>query len=186
MIDILALAAMCTADVHPKTIAAIIKVESGGNPLAIHDNTSGRSYFIKNRPDAEQLLLSLLRRGNSVDTGIMQINSSNFKTYHLNYQTTFDSCKNIHAGGSVLLAAWQQAGKAGLTGQDALWHATQAYNSGRLHGAPAYSRAVWQAAKAKPVAVTEVTNHAVKTPATRASSVGFVSQWSSTAVAWAK
>lgn len=136
----------CAPGVAPQTIAAIVRVESQGNPLAIHDNTSGRSYRPASRSEAQALLTALLRLGHSVDAGLMQINSVNFPRYRLTPQAVFDPCVNVNVGGSILRSAWARAKSAGLSGQNALWHAVQAYNSGNLHGAPRYANKVWAAA----------------------------------------
>ena len=46
-IHMLALAALirhCAPAVAPSTMTAIVRVESGGNPFAVGDNTTRRSY----------------------------------------------------------------------------------------------------------------------------------------------
>ena len=40
-----ALMAHCAPTVAPSTMTAIVQVESGGDPLAIGDNTTRRSYY---------------------------------------------------------------------------------------------------------------------------------------------
>lgn len=136
----------CAPDVAPQTIAAIVRVESQGNPLAIHDNTTGRSYRPASRAHAQALLGALLRLGHSVDAGLMQINSVNFPRYRLTPQAVFDPCVNVNVGGQILRGAWTRATRTGFAGQTALWHAVQAYNSGNLRGAPGYANKVWAAA----------------------------------------
>lgn len=157
MIDIISLAQQCAPVVAPTTIAAIVRVESGGHPLALHDNTTGRSFSPADQRRAVSLLSSLIQAGHSVDAGLMQVNSRNYARYGLTPQTAFDTCSNVRVGGLILVAAWkqavrgakasEQAGRAGLgSSQAALWHAVQAYNSGNLHGAPQYAARVWSAA----------------------------------------
>jgi len=136
----------CAPGVSPATLAAIVRVESRGNPLAIHDNTSGRGYTPASESEARALLSSLLKLGHSVDAGLMQINSRNFKRFSLSPSSVFNSCVNVNVGGNILRRAWVAANRAGMTGQTALWHAVQAYNSGNLHGSPGYARQVWAAA----------------------------------------
>ncbi len=136
----------CAPEVARPTLAAIVHVESGGNPLALHDNTTGSSYKPASLPEARALLESLLRLGHSVDAGLMQVNSSNFPRFGLTPASVFTPCVNINVGGDILRSAWSSAVHAGLQGQNALWHAVQAYNSGNLHGAPAYANRVWAAA----------------------------------------
>jgi len=132
----------CAPEVHPITIAAIVRVESGGNPLALHDNTTGRSYKARDRSDATRILQLLLSRGHSVDAGLMQINSRNFKRVAVDSNTVFDACQNVRAGGSILTDAWVQS-TGHYKGQAALFHAVEVYNSGNLDGAPEYARAVF-------------------------------------------
>jgi type IV secretion system protein VirB1 len=45
------LIARCAPSVSPRTMSAVVAVESGGNPLALHDNTAGKSFAAA---DAEQ------------------------------------------------------------------------------------------------------------------------------------
>lgn len=52
---LLSLAADCGRDVHPVTTAAIIQVESQGNPLVIADNTRRTSYIPHTQAQAVRL-----------------------------------------------------------------------------------------------------------------------------------
>jgi type IV secretion system protein VirB1 len=96
------------------------------------------------------VLAALLRLGHSVDVGLMQVNSVHFPAFGLAPDNVFNPCVNISVGGKILGAAWEKAKRAGLTGQTALWHALQVYNSGRLAGAPTYASKVWTAANGSP------------------------------------
>ena len=165
----------CAPQVAASTLAAIVRVESRGNPLAIHDNTTGRSYTPASRFEARALLSSLLRVGHSVDAGLMQVNSANFKFFRLSANTVFNPCANVNAGGNILSRAWLSARRAGMRGQVALWHAVQAYNSGSLAGAPAYANRVWSASghSHPPVRYSLTINQANIT-------VAFAQSWSAT------
>ena len=91
----LALAALirhCAPAVAPSTMAAIVQVESGGNPLAIGDNTTRRSYYPRDRPTAERLARRLLGAGHLLDIGIAQIDSMNFAGFGVTAHTIFDPC----------------------------------------------------------------------------------------------
>lgn len=134
----------CAPQVHPVTTEHIVRVESGGNPLALHDNTTGRSYSPDSVRAAVSALKKLLARGHSVDVGLMQVNSRNFARTRLTPDTAFDECANVRAGGQILVDAWRQSVGHGYAGQTALWHAVQVYNSGNLHGAPGYAAAVFR------------------------------------------
>lgn len=141
----------CAPQVATATLVAIVRVESKGNSLAIHDNTTGHSYQPSSKQAAQTLMRQLIYAGHSVDAGLMQVNSRNFLAYNLTAETAFDACENIRVGGAILTAAWSQATSARLTGQTALYHAIQAYNSGNLRGAPEYANKVWHAAGASGV-----------------------------------
>ena len=134
----------CAPQVHPDTITAIVRVESGGNPLAIHDNTTRRSVQPLNVAGAVRSLEALLAKGHSVDVGLMQVNSRNFARTGLTPETAFDACANVRAGGLILTQAWYQSTGHHYSGRVALWHAVQVYNSGNLNGAPVYAAAVFR------------------------------------------
>jgi type IV secretion system protein VirB1 len=90
---VLALAALiqhCAPAVAPSTMTAIVQVESGGNPLAIGDNTVRRSYYPHDRATAERLARRLLDAGHLLDLGIAQIDSMNFAGFGVNVHTIFD------------------------------------------------------------------------------------------------
>jgi type IV secretion system protein VirB1 len=75
-LDALALAALmarCAPNVAPSTMAAIVRVESGGNPLAIGDNTTRRSYYPRDRATAELLARRLLNAGHLLDLGCSKV-----------------------------------------------------------------------------------------------------------------
>jgi len=85
-----ALMAHCAPTVAPSTMTAIVQVESGGNPLAIGDNTANRSYYPHDRAAAERLAHRLLNAGHLLDVGIAQIDSMNFPGFGVNVHTIFD------------------------------------------------------------------------------------------------
>ena len=146
MIPVASLAAQCATMVAPSTMAAIVQHESGGNPLAMWDNTTGRRYLPSTAQQAVLILRRLLAEGHQVDVGIAQVDSENFQHYGLTVRSAFNACTNIHAGGEILQAAWFQAKHAGLHGQTALFHAFEAYNSGGITGDGGYARAIYRAA----------------------------------------
>jgi len=100
--------ATCGPDVHPATIRAIIKVESAGNPLAILDNATGKSYKPKDRSQAVQIAADLLAQGHSLDMGLMQINSQHLNKRGIDYRQLFDPCFNISAGTAILSEFYQR------------------------------------------------------------------------------
>jgi type IV secretion system protein VirB1 len=151
MIEHIALALLlerCAPSVAPSTMAAIISVESAGNPLAIHDNTSGRSFAPADRATAGRWAETLIARGHSVDLGLGQVNSGNLATYGVTPAQVLEPCRNL-AIGSAILAADYRASCARFSDQrTALWHAIMAYNTGSLYAGDGYVRQVVAAATA--------------------------------------
>jgi len=136
----------CAAGVAPRTMAAVVSVESGGWPLTIHDNTADHSYTFKTRSDAELTARRLLGAGHNLDVGLAQINSANFAGLGLDAARLFDPCTNLRAGASILQRAYASAARHFGPGQAALRFALSAYNSGSLYAAPHYARRVAAAA----------------------------------------
>ena len=118
-----ALLRQCAPQVSVITMAAIIKQESGGNPLALHDNTTGKSYRPASLAGAAKLAADLIQQGHSVDIGLAQINSRNLSGLNLDVAQVIGPCANIHAAQTILLRGWKQSG-GDLRG------ALSAYNTG--------------------------------------------------------
>ena len=148
-IHVLALAALirhCAPAVAPSTMTAIVRVESGGNPLAIGDNTTRRSYYPHDRAAAERLARRLLDAGHLLDVGIAQIDSMNFAGFGVTVHTIFDPCVNLSIGASILNGDYTFAAQRYGDGQVALRHAIGMYNTGRLNGGARYIARVVAAA----------------------------------------
>ncbi len=136
----------CAAGVSPRTMAAIVSVESGGWPLTIHDNSAGRSYTFGDRGSAAAAAGKLLAGGHNIDLGLAQINSSNLAGLHLTPAAVLDPCTNLRAGAAILQRDYAAAARRYGAGQTALRYALSAYNSGSMFAAPAYVRRVVVAA----------------------------------------
>lgn len=141
-----ALIAHCAPNVAPATMAAIVGVESGGNSLAIGDNTAGRSYYPPDRASAESLARRLLEAGHSIDAGIAQIDSMNFAGFGVTVHSIFDPCVNLGVGARILGADFRFAARSYHDAQVALRHAIGMYNTGRLNGGARYVARVLSAA----------------------------------------
>ncbi|MGP6191450.1 MAG: lytic transglycosylase domain-containing protein [Vulcanimicrobiaceae bacterium] len=141
------LLASCAPSVGVRTMSSIVTVESGGNPLAIHDNSDGRSYLPSSREAAVALASGLIARGHSVDLGLAQINSANVAALGLTVQQVFDPCTNVRAGAQILAADYARASAAYGSGQLALRRAIGAYNTGQLTQGDGYISAVVGAAR---------------------------------------
>lgn len=129
----------CAPQVAPVTMAAIVQAESGGNPLVMWDNTSGKRYYPTSRAQAVTILRALMAAGHNVDVGIGQVDTENFTAYGLTPETAFDACTNLRAASRILVASWRQA-------QGHLAGALQAYNSGKPLGDGHYARVVYRQA----------------------------------------
>jgi len=117
----------CAPKVAAVTMAAIVQQESGGNPLALHDNTTGQSYRPASLAEAARLARTLIQAGHSVDLGLAQINSRNLPALGLDTDQVFNPCSNLHAAQVILLRAWSQSGGS-------LRGALSAYNTGNTTG----------------------------------------------------
>jgi type IV secretion system protein VirB1 len=79
--------------------------QSALNPVALHDNTTSRSYAPETVPEAVALAANLIHaQGHSVDLGLMQINSKNLDYLGLREADAFDACHSIRAAGNLFAA----------------------------------------------------------------------------------
>ena len=115
----------CAPQIAPVTLAAIVQQESGGNPLAVHDNTSGKSSRPASVAEAARIARELIARGHSVEIGLAQINSRNLPRLGLGVDQVLDPCANLHAAQTVLMEGWMRSGDLRAT--------LSAYNTGQLH-----------------------------------------------------
>jgi type IV secretion system protein VirB1 len=134
--------------VAPETILAFAHAESRLDPLALYDNTTGRSHAPPSVPEAVDLARSLLSAGHSLDLGLMQINSQNLERTGLSLEAAFDPGASIAAGAAILTAAYRRC-QPGRDGPAALRCMASVYNTGReqaglLNG---YVARVWSAAE---------------------------------------
>lgn len=130
MIEFIELAKTCAPDVHVTTITAIVRHESGFNPLAIGVNGKpGRSIFPKSRQEAVDEVRKLQAKGASFDAGYGQINNANWKWLGITPENVFDPCTNLKAAQRVLVQCYEGASKA-HQGQAALHAALSCYNTG--------------------------------------------------------
>lgn len=131
MIDIGMIEA-CAPGVAVETIQAIVRVESAGDPLALNANRSGKAVRLKadDLADAIRLARAEIAAGNTVDMGLMQINSANLPALGLTVEQLFNPCTNLQAGATILTGAYAAAMKSHGEGQAALQAALSHYNTG--------------------------------------------------------
>ena len=123
----------CAPGVAPNTILAIMRTESSFNPLAMHVNGSVRLQHAP-QTTAEAIEWSgwLIRRGDSVDMGLMQINSRNLGRLHMSVADAFDPCRNVHAAAVILTEQFKIAAQLREDSSQALLAAISAYNTGNF------------------------------------------------------
>lgn len=138
----------CAAGVAPSTMAAIIKVESKGNPWAIGDNTTKLPVLPrpKSKEEAIEKAESLIKQGHNLDVGIAQINSSNLKSYKVSIRDAFDPCTNISLGSKILSNFYLKSVNKYGPGELSLFHALSAYNTGSFYRGPGYVSKILAAA----------------------------------------
>lgn len=122
--------AECAANVAPRTIVEIIRVESEGNPLAVNVNGARLARAPRDKAEAVRTARAYINRGYTVDLGLMQVNSSNLRALGATVEDMFDSCKNIRAGARVLTDFYVKARPRHSSDQAALQAALSAYNTG--------------------------------------------------------
>lgn len=131
--DFLALVQHCAPWAAPQTMAAIVRKESGFNPLVIGIN--GGSKLVRQPASKEEAVATaswLIAKGYNIDMGLGQINSKNLARLNLNLSDVFDECKNIAAAARLL--SWNfEAAKGKVAGeQQALLAAISTYNTGNM------------------------------------------------------
>ncbi len=122
------LALACAPTVHPDTLAAVARTESGFNTLAIGDNTGRRSFRPATPEEAVAVATALLHEGRSIDLGLMQVNSANLSRLGMTVADAFDPCRSLAAGARVLRDGFRPG--AGEDPQPALLRALSHYNTG--------------------------------------------------------
>lgn len=121
----------CAPNVAPTTMMAIVRVESGGNPLAM--NVNGKQRLTRQPASViEAVAWSwwLINKGYSVDMGLAQVNSRHLQRLGLPPDAMFEPCYNIAAGAQILTENYTEASKKYGSGQTALRAAISAYNTG--------------------------------------------------------
>lgn len=128
--DIVATSRVCAPTVSATTLAAIVMVESGGEPLAIGVNGPRPQHF-QPRDKAEAIAVAqrLLATGANFDVGLGQINVRNLAPLSLSIDGAFDPCRNLSAAATVLSADYAGADQA-RGNQAALRVSLSRYNTG--------------------------------------------------------
>ncbi|MGE4482937.1 transglycosylase SLT domain-containing protein [Acidocella sp.] len=124
-----ALAQSCAPSIALATLSAVAKVESGFDPWALHDNTTGQNQHVSSLEQAEVQASQWISHDDSVDIGMMQINSANLSALNLTAVQALDPCASLAAGAEILRAAYG-GDNTPITQQVALLMALSRYNTG--------------------------------------------------------
>lgn len=127
------LAATCAPDIHPVTMAAVVKHESGFNQYAIGVNRGKRlASQPRSRDEAIRIVRDLMDKGIDFDAGLGQINVRNWQWLGLTPEKVFDPCTNLRASQAVLKDCYVRATSRFQAGQPALMAAFSCYNTGNF------------------------------------------------------
>jgi len=138
------LCTQCGTSIDPSITRAIIQVESGGNPYAIGDNTTRKSYYPESQSEAVQLAADLISQGHNLDMGLMQINSWHLGRNGVSLESVFEPCDNIKTGTGILSGFLKK-----YDGQpQAFFKALSAYNTGSAWKGPAFINRILKASNA--------------------------------------
>jgi type IV secretion system protein VirB1 len=131
----------CAPFVAPATLAAVIHVESGSNPFALHVNgLAVQPAAPRSKGEAVAMAQRFIALGYSVDLGRMQVNSRHLPTLGVTVGQVLEphACDNIRVGADILAADYSQAAALYGEGQPALRAALSAYNTGSFYRGGTY------------------------------------------------
>ena len=131
-VDLPMLVALCAPGIHPVTMQAVVRAESGGNPYAI--GVVGGRLMRQPRTLAEAVNTAdaLARAGWNYSVGLAQVNRSHLAEYGLTGGVAFDACRNLQAGADILARCYALAASRNRTGQVALRDGLSCYYSGNF------------------------------------------------------
>lgn len=129
-----ALALTCAPNIHPVTISALIRHESGVQQYAIGVNRKGKA--LAQQPstleEAQAAVRDLIDQDIDFDAGLAQINVRNWDWLGLDTTTVFDPCRNLTAAQTVLSTCYARALRTQQDQQQALRAALSCYNTGNF------------------------------------------------------
>lgn len=132
MLPLIVFAQVCAPFVPPGTVLEVVRVESGGQLLAL--NVNGLAPSEQPRPknllEAVQAATYHIAQGRNVDVGLMQINSRNLPALGYSLLQAFDPCSNLRGGAVILTANYLAATRKYGPGLLSLQVALSLYNTG--------------------------------------------------------
>lgn len=121
----------CAVHVAPTTMDAIVRVESGGDALALNVNhLAGPQPHAATVQEAAVIIRRYMAAGYTVDIGYSQLDSANLARLGYTVEDALDDCKNIAGGGAILSGFYGKAVQQFGEGQRALMAALSGYNTG--------------------------------------------------------
>jgi type IV secretion system protein VirB1 len=131
-------------------MAAIVRVESGFNPLAIGVVNARLVRQPQSLPEAVATARSLDKQGYRYSVGLAQIERANVTASGLPLETAFDPCTNLGLGAKILGHCFESAQRQSSDQQLALRAAVSCYYNGQARAplAQAYVQKVVAAAAA--------------------------------------
>lgn len=130
--DLPTLVAQCAPVVHPATMQALVRAESGGNPYAIGVVGGRLARQPRTLPEALATVDALARAGWNYSVGLAQVNRSHLTEYGLTGAAAFDACRNLQAGADILARCYARAAGRGRTSQVTLRDGLSCYYSGNF------------------------------------------------------
>jgi type IV secretion system protein VirB1 len=122
----------CAPQVHPTTAAALVTVESAGNPHAIGVVGGALQRQPSSRREAIATARALEAAGWNFSVGLGQINRHNFSRLGLTLESAFEPCTNLEAMQVVLGECFRQAPAAARSDAARLRDALSCYYSGNF------------------------------------------------------
>lgn len=132
MVDFTTLAQQCAPGVHPTTLQAVVRTESGFNPYAIGVVGGHLARQPRTRAEAVSTAKALAAQGLNFSMGLGQVNKAHLPRFGLSYESVFDACANLQAGARILQECYQRA-LAQLSPDRALNAAVSCYYSGNFN-----------------------------------------------------
>jgi type IV secretion system protein VirB1 len=131
MLNVAALAVQCGLFADREVLAAIVRVESRGNPYALAVNGDVElERNPRNRGEAVVMAHWLQDHGYNFDAGLAQVNSANLARLGLDVVSVFDPCSNLRAASRVLRECHDRAMARLGRGDQAVAAALSCYNTG--------------------------------------------------------
>jgi type IV secretion system protein VirB1 len=126
------LAHSCAPNVDVVTLAALVRTESGFNPLAIGVVGAHLARQPASLAEALATVQVLEARGYSYSVGLSQVNNRNFAKYGETAATLFEPCRNLRAGAAILTDCFARSSRTPVDQQMALRAALSCYYSGNF------------------------------------------------------